>query len=159
VVTTTPEEDVPGVIRNLKGWAESPSRLHISWDPPLTPNGVIQRYTVHYQQVLSIPGALDFGSSSFYEDEQEEYEDELDFEEDYYVPPTGPIQEITSNVPEAILEDLKPFTEYFVWIVPVNQVINCARLRLAQSAAPSRSVSISIQSPQGFIWKLKLSFL
>ena len=34
--------------RNVKVSALSSTTVHVDWDPPLSPNGIIQYYTVYY---------------------------------------------------------------------------------------------------------------
>lgn len=50
-VTTQSEEHVASSPQNLNLYATSPRNVHISWQPPETPNGEILRYTIYYMEV------------------------------------------------------------------------------------------------------------
>ena len=118
-VLTQPEVDVPGQPKFLKGWPVSPTRIDLHWAPPEVTNGVIQRYKVYYAE--SPQNGYD--SSGFpIPAAEHDATDELDEDEDdYLIPKDGAVQTVTVTGSEAVLEDLRIFTEYFIWVVSLNE--------------------------------------
>jgi len=117
-VLTQPEVDVPGQPRFLKAWAVSPTSVHIRWAPPEITNGKIERYKIFYAEA-SDHGYDGTGLEKFSTEDLETL-DELDEDEDYLIPKNGVIQTATVTSPEGSLEDLRIFTEYFIWVVALN---------------------------------------
>jgi hypothetical protein len=120
-VLTQPEVDVPGQPRFLKGWPVSPTRIDLHWAPPEVTNGVIQRYKVYYAE-SSENGLDSAGGFPKLSTEELDATDEMDEDEDdYLIPKDGAVQTVTVSTPEAVLEDLRIFTEYFIWVVALNE--------------------------------------
>jgi hypothetical protein len=119
-VTTQPEVNVPGPPSNLFPVTVTQSSMKVAWNAPEVHNGEIQRYKVFYVEASSKSSASNGVKLIEEEDEAEEFEDaEI---EDYLLPNNGGIQTLTVNIPEAFIDDLKIFTEYYIWVVAINQV-------------------------------------
>ncbi|KAJ8955696.1 hypothetical protein NQ318_008568 [Aromia moschata] len=65
-VTTQSEERVASAPQNFDVYATSPRNIHISWQPPETPNGKILRYTIFYMETsASLEHSVDTTELSF----------------------------------------------------------------------------------------------
>lgn len=147
-VLTQPEVDVPGQPRFLKVWPVSPTRvgkfvfsflsliiyeqnslvgiykffliltLDLRWAPPETTNGKIERYKVFYAEASD--HGYDGTELERFSTEDSDSLDDLDDEDDYLIPMNGVIQSLTVTSTEATLEDLRIYTEYFIWVVAFN---------------------------------------
>jgi len=131
-VTTQPEVNVPGPPTNLVPVAVTPTSIKVAWNPPDVKNGEIQRYKVFYVEASSKTSAGG-GVKLIEEEEDTEEFDDADIE-DYLLPNNGGTQTLTVNIAEAFIDDLKIFTEYFIWVVAVNQVsLKCLNISLSIS--------------------------
>ncbi|XP_058066091.1 neogenin [Anopheles bellator] len=85
-VRTLSEENIAGAPQNLRGYAITERDIHLQWDPPAVPNGLIAKYRVYYAET-------DNGA--------EMYSD--------------------TTTTEVIINELRPYTHYTLYVVPFNQ--------------------------------------
>ncbi|CAG7836151.1 unnamed protein product, partial [Allacma fusca] len=124
-VLTQPEVDVPGPPRFLKAWPSSPTKVHLQWAPPEQTHGNVMKYKVYYAEATNgnegtseeKPFPLDFDESTLIDESESDDDDE----DDYLLPKQGGIQMMTVTSPEAVLDDLRIYTDYFVWVLAVNE--------------------------------------
>jgi hypothetical protein len=119
-VTTNPELNVPGSPNNLQPVKITPTSIKVGWTPSEFGDDNIQRYKVYYVEATSKTGGSR-GVKLLEEEDTEEVDGEVD---DYLLPNNGGIQVMTVNIPEAFINDLRIFTEYYILVVAVNQVMN-----------------------------------
>ena len=50
-VRTHSEENIAGPVQNLKAYPLSDRDIHVLWDPPTVPNGVIKSYRIYYAEI------------------------------------------------------------------------------------------------------------
>ncbi|XP_021962804.1 neogenin isoform X2 [Folsomia candida] len=118
-VTTQPEVNVPGSPANLRPVLVTPTSIKLAWSQPEVSNGNIQRYKVYYVEASSKTSTS--GTVKLIEEDDDTAEEDDGEIEDYLLPNNGGIQSKTVNIPEVVIEDLKIYTEYYIWVLAFNQ--------------------------------------